>query len=319
MAEDGPEGTLTLLPILRREACTGLAVAVGPAAVRIAEGGLVVVVFAPLTTEGVGEEPFLTSVVGTVALFVAMLVRNGALVVVVEMDDCRPATGRAAGLSEAADTTPAGTPVVVLRAGAVDVLVVNVEARGGEVFEGDAAVVEALGGFRPAAVAVVGFGAVVVPATDGRALPGTFLSVVEVAVVLKGGRVVVDALPASVVRAFASAVTVALGLRGAAAAAGLGETSVDGEGTAGSTGDSSPTGPPTSAGTALSLSESSSFSSSTESPSLCPFAGRPYSPCPASWVAPGICAGVGSRTASVIVSCGPSQKLTVFMGQLQGI
>jgi hypothetical protein len=249
---------------------------------------------------GGGDETFLTSVDATVALFAAALARNGALVVVVERDDGRPAAERGAGLSEAAvaDTVPAAGPAVALRVGAVDVLAESVEPLGGVLVFEATAVVEGPGGFRPAAADVV-FGAVAVPATEGRALPGTLLSAVEVTVVFKGGRVVVDALPASVVRGFASAVTLALGLRGAAVV-GLGAVSAGGEGC--STGDPSTAGLPA---TAPCLSTRSSFSSKIESPSACPFAGCAYSPCSASWVGAGACAGIGSRTAIVIAFAAP--------------
>jgi len=229
-AEGGLEATFTLLAILGRETCPGLVAGVAAAAVRVVEGGLVAaeavecLAAVPLTTEGVGDETFLTSVDIRVALFAAALARNGALVVVVEKDDGRPAAvGRGAGLSEAAvaDTVPAAGPAVALRVGAVDVLAESAEPLGGVlVFEEATAVVERPGGFRPAAADDV-FGAVAVPATEGRALPGTFLSAVEVTAVFEGARVVVDTLPASVVRGFASAVTLALGLRGAVAV-GLG-------------------------------------------------------------------------------------------------
>lgn len=274
---------------------------------RLAEGGFVAVVVdgfapAPLVTEGVGDEPFLMSVVEGVALFVAGLVRNGALVVTVETDG-RPAVDRAADLSvlAIADTAPATGPAVALRMGAVDVLMESVEARGAVVVLAraavDAAVVEVPRGFRPA---VVVFDAAVVPAMEGRALPNIFLSVVEVAVVFNGALVVVvDALPASVVRALAAAVILALGLGGASAVF-LEAGSEDGEGTAGSTGDSSITGSATTAASSGALSDRSSLSSRIESPSVFPLAGCPYAPRSASWVTPGACTGVGSSTARVI-------------------
>jgi hypothetical protein len=297
--------------MLGRETCPGLVAGVAAAAVRVVEGGLVAaeavecLAAVPLTTEGVGDETFFTSVDATVALFAAALARNGALVVVVERVDGRPAAaGRGAGLSEVAvaDTVPATGPAVALRVGAVDVLAESAAPLGGVlVFEEPTAVVEGPGGFRPAAADVV-FGAVAVPATEGRALPGTLLSAVEVTVVFKGARVV-EALPPSVVRGFASAVTLALGLRGAAAV-GLGAVSADGEEC--STGDPSTAGLPV---TAPSLSTRSSFSSKIESPSACPFAGCAYSPCSASWVRPGACAGIGSRTA-IVIAFATRQELT---------
>lgn len=220
---------------------------------RRVDGGLVPVEAAPAgfftaaPFVGVGDvRGFASTAVAATGLLVAALARKGARPAAVEPVVVVRA-GAPVAVGRVAAPVPGAAPLVgavgALLVGAVDVLEANVEALGAVVvFGADVAAPVAVEAPR-GRLAVVGavLGAVEAEgATDGRALPGVFLSAVEVG--RKGARVVGGTgLP--VVRGLASAVTLALGLRGAAAGVGLVSASVEGEGMGGSTGDPSSIAP----------------------------------------------------------------------------